>query len=523
MKNLFKLLMFSLVLFLGSCANVVEEATKVDPTNFLGKVLNKTMYMDSIHSEKRGSFSEDGKTFTMFSQKTPIFVFIKSSGPNSATYETVITEEAPTMQNITVYTADGMSGSLNSDIELLGMWLKSTAPDFDPEGIEKNSFLTKVIGKTISTVDGTVLGAFSTDGLTFTGTPISKIPVVTFLRMKEKGVAEFKDTVNKIYTFTATDADNGFVDVGDGVKIPILLTAFDADGLEKTVFINNVQTKTIYDNGITQDITTALGTFSTDGETFAGTISRGIPKLTFNRMIAVGTAIFIDTAGNIYTFTATDGSTGFVEIGGTKKSVWLKAFDNPAVTAAKDAFIAAVQNKNIYNNDTTQNITTAFGTFSTDGLTFTGTALTDSVTLTFSKMTTLGTAEYTGSSTTYTFSTADGTIGLVNFNNNALSISIYFKTFTAGTEETAFKNSVQGKTTYPNVEHTDPIGVFNNDGTTFTIQGGATVLNFSKMTTLGTAEYTGAATYTFTTANGTTGTIDIGGGTKTLIWLGVAL
>ena len=53
MKNLFKLLMFSLVLFLGSCANVVEEATKVDPTNFLGKVLNKTMYMDSIHSEKR--------------------------------------------------------------------------------------------------------------------------------------------------------------------------------------------------------------------------------------------------------------------------------------------------------------------------------------------------------------------------------------------------------------------------------------------------------------------------------------
>ena len=317
MKNL-KLLGLSLVLFLGACATVVEEPTEVDPTGFLGKILNKTMYMDAGFTQIKGAFSEDGRSFTMPGDVPTVFVFTKSSGLNSATYETVITEEAPTVQTITVYTIDGVSGTLDSDTGLQMMWLGSATPGFDPEA-EKRRFLANVIGKTVYT-EATMtdsnkkLGVFSADGLTFTGATTE----LTFSKMTTIGTAEYTEGTTT-YIFTTADGSMGTAQIGDNVA-PIWFKAF-GDGTEQTTFTDHVKGKTAYTD---LSHTIPLGTFSDTGLVFTSINPTGPITFNFSRMIAIGTAEFTSSS-DTYTFSATDGNTGFVNIGdGTQTPIWLQ-------------------------------------------------------------------------------------------------------------------------------------------------------------------------------------------------------
>ena len=601
MKNSLKLLALGLVLFLGACATVVEEPAEVDPTGFLGKVLNKTMFMDAGLTQTKGAFSEDGKIFTIPNTVPTVFVFTKSSGPNSATYETVITEEAPIMQTITVYTVDGVSGTLDSDAGLEVMWLGSATPNPDPDGAEKRRFLANVIGKTTYTDDAYTLpfGLFSADGLTFTG----EVVVLTFSKMTAPGVAEYTDgTIT--YTLSTVDGLTGFVDIGDEIQTPIWFKAFgDGTGTEQTDFIANVTGKTAYsDSGLIN----SLGTFSADGLVFTSITLTGPITFNFSRMIALGTAIFTDVNNNIYTFVATDGLTGTVNIGdGNQTPIW---FDPFVENTAKTLFIANITEKTVYTDETH---TTPLGAFDTAGTTFTitegGTALP------FSKMTTIGVAEYTDGATTYTLSTVDGLTGFVNIGDgtqtpiwlqafdaeaaktafvalvtgkaaytelelinpygtfsdtglvfalihpegpitfsfskmtatgtaefksggttytfiattattgsvtiSGVSTDLWFDPFDAGLAETLFKNNIMGKTAYSDVLFNTPLGAFNADGTTFTIQGGGATLTLSKMTTIGTATFTdNITTHTFTTPDGITGSLIAGTTLTPLIW-----
>ena len=508
MKNSLKLLALGLVLFLGACATVIEEPAEVDPTGFLGKVLNKTMFMDAGLTQTKGAFSEDGKSFTIPNTVPTVFVFTKSSGPNSATYETVITEEAPIMQTITVYTVDGVSGTLDSDAGLEVMWLGSATPNPDPDGAEKRRFLANVIGKTTYTDDtyALPLGLFSADGLTFTG----EVVVLTFSKMTAPGTAEYTSATTT-YTLSTVDGLTGFVNIGDEIQTPIWFKAFgDGTGTEQTDFIANVTGKTAYsDSGLIN----SLGTFSADGLVFTSITLTGPITFNFSRMIALGTAIFTDVNNNIYTFVATDGLTGSVNIGdGTQTPIWFDPFD---LVVAKDLFTSDVKGKTAYSDE---DFTTPLGAFDTAGTTFTitegGTALP------FSKMTTIGTAEYTDGATTYTISTVDGLTGFVNIGDGTQT-PIWLQAFDAAAAQAAFVTLVTGKAAYTDEDFTTPYGTFSIDGLVFNFVTltGSVPFNFSKMIALGTAEFiNGGNTYTFYTADATTGSVNTGDGTQTPIW-----
>ena len=316
MKNL-RSLALGLVLFLGSCTTVVEEPTEVDPTDFLGKILNTTMYMDADLTKTKGTFSLDGRSFTMPGTIPTVFIFTKSSGPNSAIYETVITKNAPTMQTITVYTADGISGTLNSDIELLGMWLKSANPVFDPEAA-KIAFVALITGKAAYTDSGHVLpyGTFSVDGLVFNFITLKGPVPFNFSRMIATGTAEFKSG-GTIYTFTTPNGNTGSVTI-DGNSIPLYFKTFDAN-IEKTAFKNNIMGKTAYSD---EDKTISLGAFDSTGTTF--TAIDGTTTYNFSAMTTIGTAEFINS-GTIYTFTTPNGSTGSLIASGTLlETIWFR-------------------------------------------------------------------------------------------------------------------------------------------------------------------------------------------------------
>ena len=319
MKNL-RSLALGLVLFLGSCTTVVEEPTEVDPTDFLGKILNTTMYMDADLTKTKGTFSLDGRSFTMPGTIPTVFIFTKSSGPNSAIYETVITENAPTMQTITVYTADGISGTLNSDIELLGMWLKSANPVFDPEAA-KIAFVALITGKAAYTDSGHVLpyGTFSVDGLVFNFITLEGPVTFNFSRMIATGTAEFKSG-GTTYTFVATDNATGSVTtIIDGNSIPLYFKTFDAS-IEKTAFINLITDKTAYSD---EDKTISLGAFDSTGTTF--TAIDGTTTYTFSAMTTIGTAEYVSDSNKTYTFTTPNGSTGSLIASGIFiRTIWFK-------------------------------------------------------------------------------------------------------------------------------------------------------------------------------------------------------
>ena len=314
MKNSLKLLTLGLVLFLGACVAVVENPTEVDPTGFLGKVLDKTMFMDVGLTQTKGAFSLDGKNFTIPNFNPTVFVFIKSSGPNSAIYETVITAESPTMQTITVYTVDGISGTLDSDTGLQGMWLGSATPEFDAEAA-KTAFVALVTGKAAYTELelSTPYGTFSTDGLVFALINPEGPITFSFSKMIATGTAEFING-GTTYTFIATTATTGSVTIS-GVPTDLWFDPFDAE-LEKTLFKNNIMGKTAYSDVL---LATPLGAFNADGTTF--TPKDGVP-LTLSKMTTIGTAIFTDNT-TTYTFTTPDGITGSLIAGTTlTPSIW---------------------------------------------------------------------------------------------------------------------------------------------------------------------------------------------------------
>ena len=497
MKNL-RSLTLGLVLFLGSCTAVVENPTEVDPTGFLGKVLDKTMFMDIGLTKTKGAFSLDGKNFTIPNFNPTVFVFTKSSGPNSAIYETVITEESPTMQTITVYTVDGISGTLDSDTGLQGMWLGSATPN--PDDAEKRRFLANVIGKTTYTDDAYTLplGLFSADGLTFT----SEVVVLTFSKMTAPDTAEYTSATTT-YTLSTVDGLTGFVDIGDKIQTPIWFKAFgDGAGTEQTDFIANITGKTAYsDSGLIN----SLGTFSADGLVFTSITLTGPITFNFSRMIALGTAIFTDANNNIYTFVATDRLTGTVTMSGVLKDLWFDPFD---AGLEETLFIANITEKTAYTDETH---TTPLGAFDTAGTTFTITE--GGTSLLFSKMTTIGVAEYTSGATTYTLSTVDGLTGFVNIGDGTQT-PIWFKGFDAVAAQAAFVALVTGKAAYTDNMFTSPSGTFSDTGLVFALinSRGPVSFSFSKMIATGTAEFiNGGNIYTFIATDATTGSVTISG------------
>ena len=101
MKNTTQLLALGLVLFLGSCSTMEE--------NFLDKVANKTAYDDATltaDANNYGTFSPDGKKFTLNDTDNPEFTFVKSTDENNGEYK------FSDGSLITFTTSDGKTGSV---------------------------------------------------------------------------------------------------------------------------------------------------------------------------------------------------------------------------------------------------------------------------------------------------------------------------------------------------------------------------------------------------------------------------
>ena len=113
MKNTTQLLALGLVLFLGSCSTMEE--------NFLDKVANKTAYDDATltaDANNYGTFSSDGKKFTLNDIDNPVFTFVKSTDENNGEYKD------PDGIPLTFTTSDGKTGSAPEAGSSTKLWFK---------------------------------------------------------------------------------------------------------------------------------------------------------------------------------------------------------------------------------------------------------------------------------------------------------------------------------------------------------------------------------------------------------------
>ena len=100
MKNTTQLIALGLILFLGSCT-----ATE---GNFLDKIKGKTAYDDptlTADANNYGTFSPDGKKFTLNDPDNQEFTFVKSTDENNGEYK------FSDGSLITFTTSDGKTGS----------------------------------------------------------------------------------------------------------------------------------------------------------------------------------------------------------------------------------------------------------------------------------------------------------------------------------------------------------------------------------------------------------------------------
>ena len=90
-------------------------------------------------------------------------------------------------------------------------------------------------------------------------------------------------------------------------------------------FLGKVKGKTAYGNATTQDDTTKIGTFNSDGKEFTP-VSPG-QKVTFDGTTDANTAKYAVTVSGteyVYTITTADGKTGSVKAGSSEFEAWLK-------------------------------------------------------------------------------------------------------------------------------------------------------------------------------------------------------
>ena len=197
----------------------------------------------------------------------------------------------------------------------------------------------------------------------------------------------------------------------------------------------------------------------------------------------------------------------------------------PIVTPppAEVDFLKKIQGKTVYNNATTQNLTTLVGTFNSDGKVF---VLTSPVSIyTFVKATDENTAIYettkNETKTTLTFTTTDGKSGSINLDGKITQVWLESGTppVTPPTTESKFLDKVANKTAYEDATYKTKYGTFNADGKTFTFADDSTVLTFVKATDENTGEYAlGTDTLTITTSDGITGSAPEAGGLTTELW-----
>ena len=196
----------------------------------------------------------------------------------------------------------------------------------------------------------------------------------------------------------------------------------------------------------------------------------------------------------------------------------------PIVTPppAEVDFLKKIQGKTVYNNATTQNLTTLVGTFNSDGKVF---VLTSPVSIyTFVKATDENTAIYettkNETKTTLTFTTTDGKSGSINLDGKITQVWLESGTppVTPPTTESKFLDKVANKTAYEDATYKTKYGTFNADGKTFTFADNSEVLTFVKATDENNGEYAlDPVTLTITTSDGITGSAPEASG-STKLW-----
>ena len=113
MKKTTQLLALGLVLFLGACS-VTEEKTE---DKFLDKVKGKTAYENATYETKYGTFTADGKKFTLNDTDNPVLTFVKATDENNGEYtlDTV---------TLTITSSDGITGSAPEAGSSTKLWFK---------------------------------------------------------------------------------------------------------------------------------------------------------------------------------------------------------------------------------------------------------------------------------------------------------------------------------------------------------------------------------------------------------------
>ena len=110
MKKSSLLLALGLVFFLGACSTMEED--------FLNKVQGKTAYDHATltaDENNYGTFSSDGKKFTLKDAGNPVMTFVKAIDENNGEYKLDAT-------TLTFTTSDGKTGSVPEPVGKL--WFK---------------------------------------------------------------------------------------------------------------------------------------------------------------------------------------------------------------------------------------------------------------------------------------------------------------------------------------------------------------------------------------------------------------
>ena len=102
MKNSLQLLALGLVLFLGACSTTED--------NFVKKIEGKSVYTDEAMLHENGTFSSDGKKFTINEPSNPVMTLVEASDDNTAKYEG---KDGSDTFTYTFTTTDGKTGFLD--------------------------------------------------------------------------------------------------------------------------------------------------------------------------------------------------------------------------------------------------------------------------------------------------------------------------------------------------------------------------------------------------------------------------